>query len=387
MNWSTRYLVRVLGRNLGRSLLSLLLAALLAFAFGVLTVLRGIYGELYQQVEVKPKITGGITYERAERIAQSEYVRSPYYETVLRGAMNAEESDKEIPFLELIFTNDLHNRVSDPIEWLTGWDELSAMGTDQAVCVVSSTIAEPNELDLGDKVLILEADWYIHLMANVKTEAEEKQVWEKRWERRPAAIIVGIIQQDSGNQVYLPTSAWWKFRSLFEADFLLDLAEFVLEDYNQAEEFTQYAEDVMSKSTKRLRLHMDTSYADRIYNIHQLIETLYPLTITAALLLGGVLPGLIVLHTSREISILRALGTKAGTSVGIYTLAQVLCAAGGLVLGLALVVLIQKPDLWMVARPFGIYLAAHIAACTIGSSIFAWLCARKHVLAQLQAKE
>ena len=347
MNWSTRYLVRVLGRNLGRSLLSLLLAALLAFAFGVLTVLRGIYGELYQQVEVKPKITGGITYERAERIAQSEYVRSPYYETVMRGAMNAEESDKEIPFLELIFTNDLHNRVSDPIEWLTGWDELSAMGTDQAVCVVSSTIAEPNELDLGDKVLILEADWYIHLMANVKTEAEEKQVWEKRWERRPAAIIVGIIQQDSGNQVYLPTSAWWKFRSLFEADFLLDLAEFVLEDYNQAEEFTQYAEDVMSKSAKRLRLHMDTSYADRIYNIHQLIETLYPLTITAALLLGGVLPGLIVLHTSREISILRALGTKAGTSVGIYTLAQVFCAAGGLVLGLALVVLIQKPDVWM----------------------------------------
>ena len=36
---------------------------------------------------------------------------------------------------------------------------------------------------------------------------------------------------------------------------------------------------------------------------------------------------------------------------------------------------------------FGVYLAAHLAACAIGSGIFAWLCARKHALAQLQAKD
>ena len=48
MNWSLRFLRRLLGRNPGRSLLSLLLAALLAFAFGLVTVLRGIYAELYK---------------------------------------------------------------------------------------------------------------------------------------------------------------------------------------------------------------------------------------------------------------------------------------------------------------------------------------------------
>ena len=46
MNWDSRYLLRLLRRNLGKSFLSLLLAALLAYAFGVLTVLRGIYAEL-----------------------------------------------------------------------------------------------------------------------------------------------------------------------------------------------------------------------------------------------------------------------------------------------------------------------------------------------------
>ena len=41
---------------------------------------------------------------------------------------------------------------------------------------------------------------------------------------------------------------------------------------------------------------MDTSNADRIYRIHLLLETLYPITVAAALLLGGVLPGLTVLQ-------------------------------------------------------------------------------------------
>jgi hypothetical protein len=132
---------------------------------------------------------------------------------------------------------------------------------------------------------------------------------------------------------------------------------------------------------------MDTSNADNIFRIHRLLETLYPITVAAALLLGGVLPGLTVLHASREISVLRALGVKSRKCVGIYALAQVLCAFAGLLLGLALVILIQRPELSAAARPFAIYLAAHLAACAVGSGVFAWLCARKRVLEQLQAKE
>ncbi len=71
MNWDSRYLLRLLRRNLGKSLLSLLLATLLAYAFGVLTVLRGIYAELYQEAEIKPAFTGGISYTKALTLADS----------------------------------------------------------------------------------------------------------------------------------------------------------------------------------------------------------------------------------------------------------------------------------------------------------------------------
>lgn len=386
MSWAGRLLGRLLGRNLGRSLLSLLLAALLAFAFGTLTVLRSIYSELYQHVEVKPKITGGIAYERAVHIASSDYVCNPYYETVIRGALGINAND-DTSLLDLVFTNNVERWTQNSVDWLEGWDTESFLMTEQAVCVIPEVLAVANGLNLGDSVLVLEEGWYAHLMENIKTLEEEKKMNETRWERRPTATIAGIVPKASGDQVYIPVTAWRRFISILGAGMFLDMAEYTLVDYHQAEEFSRYVQDVMAKSANKLKFTMDTSYADRIYKIHQIIEALYPLTIVAAILLGGVLPGLIVLHASREISILRAMGVKVGQCVSVYTLVQMQCALLGLFLGFALVILIQKQMIRVVWSPFCIYLVAHLAACGSGSGVFAWFCARKSVLAQLQANE
>ena len=382
MNWIGRFLLRLLGRNLGRSLLSVLLALLLAFAFGVLTVLRGIYEDLYQNVEVKADFTGGLSYARAQKIAQCGYVRDPYYEYVVQDGMI------EMDNATIILTNRLDMRVSEPIEWLEGWDAESAMNTDEKVLVMYSTHAERFGFQLGDMVRVNEGAWYQNLVAmGIDPLKPGETPLERRDKHRPFFQLVGIIQTENEQvTVFIPAEA--RMKLLFLVPKLnLDIAEYTLNDYHQAAEFDEYARGEIDKEVNVVRFHMDTSYADRIYKIHQLIETLYPLTIAAALLLGGILPGLTVLHASRQISVLRALGAKVGKCVGIYTLAQVLCALFGLVLGLVLVTVIQKPDLAAVLRPFAVYLAAHLAACAVGSGVFAWLCARKHVLAQLQAKE
>jgi hypothetical protein len=73
--------------------------------------------------------------------------------------------------------------------------------------------------------------------------------------------------------------------------------------------------------------------------------------------------------------------------VGLYALAQALCALVGLALGTVLVLALRRPELNTVARAFALYTAAHLAACAVGSGAFAWACARKHVLAQLTARE
>ena len=382
MNWSLRFLRRLLGRNPGRSLLSLLLAALLAFAFGLVTVLRGIYAELYKNVEVKAAFSGGLSYSRAVKIAESGYVRDPYYERYAPDGM------VEMGSAAFILTNRLDKRVSDPVDWLPGWDEETAMNAEEKVLVMYSSHAEAYGLSLGDMVRVNETDWWNAVTGFGMDPLKPGETdMERRDARRPFFKLVGVIRSDANMRtVFIPAAA--RNMVLFLVPRMdLDIAEFTLRDYHQAAEFSAYAKGELDKEQSDVRLTLDTSYADRIYEMHRLLETLYPLTIAAALLLGGVLPGLTVLHSSKEISILRALGTKTGKCVGIYALAQVLCAFAGLLLGFVLVILIQKPELKAVLKPFGIYLAAHLAACAVGSGVFAWLCARKHVLAQLQAKE
>ncbi len=381
-NWRGRFLRRLMGRNLGRSCLSLLLAALLAFAFGLVTVLRGIYAETYKNVEVKGVFSGGISYGRAQSIAESGFVRDPYYECSLSNGMI------EMETASLVLTNRLDRQVTEPVEWLEGWDEEKAMHSQEKVLVMYASHAERFGVELGDMVRLNEADWWQHVINGGLDPLRPGETdLDRRDARRPFFRVVGIIQSKrQDNTVFLPIEA---HRSLMfmVSKFELDIAEYTLADYQQAAEFREYVREQLEQSWSAVQFTMDTSYADRIYKIHRLIESLYPLAVAAALLLGGVLPGLIVLHGSKEISILRALGVRARDCVILYTLSQVLCALAGLVLGAAMVLVILRPELSGVVVPFALYVAAHLAACGLGSGVFAWLCARKRVLEQFQAKE
>ena len=278
--------------------------------------------------------------------------------------------------------------MTEPVEWLEGWDEETAMNTKEKVLVLYSSHAEHLGISLGDKVRVNELDWWnkVSGMGMEPLKPGETDI-DRRDKYRPFFQVVGVIQSERQEKtVFIPAEARNSLIFLV-SNLQLDVAEYTLIDYHQAAAFSDYAKGQMDKNTAAVKFTMDTSYADRMYKIHRLIESLYPLAVAAALLLGGVLPGLIVLHGSREISILRALGVRARDCVILYTLSQVLCALAGLVLGIAAVLVALRPELGEVIVPFAIYLAAHLAACALGSGVFAWLCARKRVLEQLQSKE
>ena len=383
MSWHGRYLRRLLTRVPVRSLLSLVLAALLAFAFGVLTVLRGIYGEAYRNVDVRGVFYGGLPEKAAKKLENSGLVKNPMYEFVFK------DGDVDFKSATMVFTNDLE-RYAPQVDWLEGWDAAAFNAAEEKVCVLPARYGEMLEKGLGDEIRVEERNYLEELRRQTGLLYTEEEFYEAvaiRDQRRPLLTIVGLVSTESyENIAYIPVTAWKHFYWISN-QLTLDLAEYSLADYHRAEEFREYAKEVLSHVQNIVKLELDTSYADRIYDIYRLIETLYPLTIGAALLLGGILPGLTVLHVSREISILRALGVKIGACAGLYVMAQILCAFVGLALGFLTALLIQHPDPETVVRPFGLYIAAHLAACAAGSGIFAWLCARKHVLAQLQSKE
>ena len=204
-NWGGRYLRRLLGRNLGRSALSLLLAALLAFAFGLITVLRGIYAEAYQNVEVKPVISGGLSYERALKIAESGYVRDPYYEYV------SQVGQIEMEPATVVLTNRLDKWVTDRVEWLPGWDEKILADSDEKVLVMYAAHAKKFGISLGDKVRVNEADWYTNLTAmGLDPLKPGETALDRRDARRPFFRVVGIIESTTEYEtVFISTEARW----------------------------------------------------------------------------------------------------------------------------------------------------------------------------------
>ena len=132
---------------------------------------------------------------------------------------------------------------------------------------------------------------------------------------------------------------------------------------------------------------MDTSDADQVYKIYRLLEALYPMTAALAVLLGAVLPGLVIIQTAREASVLRALGTTKKRTRSILTLEQVLLCFVGLLIAGILIAAIHRTELAAMIRPFGLYLCSHLIACVIGSLVFAVSVTKKNVLNLLQEKE
>ena len=384
MKWGGRYLWRLLRRVPVRSVLSILLAALLAFAFGLLTVLRGVYAEAYQNVDVRAVFFGGLPYSTAQKLESCGMLKDPGYEYADLNCLVEDHGTT------LYFISDLSRCAAGEVEWLDGWDEDAFNASAEAVCVMSAGTAGAKGFCLGDSIQVEEKDFRSKVEQEIGgffTMEDHEKYLTIRAERRPKLKIVGLLRSESAdNTEYIPITAWSHFRWL-SSQLILDVATYSLLDYHQSEAFTAYAKDVLSHVQNLVKLELDTSYADRIYRIYRLLETLYPLTIAAALLLGSVLPGLTVLHSSKEISILRALGVKVRGCVGVYVLTQMLCALFGLLLGMALMFLVRRPEPETVLRPCARYLAAHLCACGLGSGIFACLSAGKHVLTQLQAKD
>ena len=294
----------------------------------------------------------------------------------------------EMEDASILLVNRLDRQVTEPVEWLSGWDEETALHTEEKVLVMYAAHAEGLGVELGDRVRVNEADWWQHVINGGLDPLRPGETdMDRRDARRPFFRVVGIIQSNRQDKtVFMPVEANRSLMFMI-SKFDLDIAEYTLADYHLAPEFRDYVREQLEQSWSAVQFTMDTSYADRMYKIHRLIEALYPLAVGAALLLGGVLPGLIVLHSSREISILRALGVRAKDCVILYTLAEVLCALAGLVLGVAMVLVALHPEWGSVVVPFALYVSAHLAVCALGSGVFAWLCARKRVLEQLQAKE
>ncbi len=206
--------------------------------------------------------------------------------------------------------------------------------------------------------------------------------------RRPKYTVIGRIEtEDSQWLAVAPAASFQFYASYLAAELYFDSATYKLCSYYEAEEFREFAKELLLSTKNPPMFSMDTSEADRIYRIYRLIETLYPITVAAALLLGTLLPVLMILQEQQEAAILRALGWSKKLTIRRLTLEQaVLCLAGLLLAVAALFAVNGLGFLGVILVPL-LYVIAHFALCVGASAAISASILQKSPMRLLQAKE
>lgn len=387
-----RCIVRSSRRAAAKSLLSILLAALLAGAMGQFTAVRKAYSNLYHNIQVKARFINGMPYSGALKVADSGYVQSinnnltnnealPYYEYILKsGEVGFEHS-------EIYMTSDITRAAGDRIELLDGYDRDTVMTLKEKICVLSDRLMEALDVEPGDMVVLNELDYLETLRFNHPEYPEEKLLEDYNRHGVKCKVVGRIFSDAIGAAAFVPVAAELYFKSIIYP-LNLDLAEYTLSDYHKAGEFREYAGDIVDSVRKIPPMFlMDTSEADNIYKIYRLIETLYPIGAVAALLIGGIIPGLIILQTAREASIMRVLGTTKRRTRLILILGQLMLCLLGLIFALGIIRAINAGTISEISSPLLLYWCLHIAACIAGSSAGSVIVTRRRILELLQVKE
>jgi hypothetical protein len=366
-------------------MLALMLALLLSGAMGQFTLARQSYSELYHNIIIKARFINGPSYEKALKIAESGYVNSPYYEYIKAGEANF--GDKQYIPCDLYFSSDLKRITKEPVEYLEGYDDATVFTLVDRICLLPVGFMEEMGLELGD-IVELNAQGYMGIIITYNPNYTPEQRESAYHSHAVNCKVVGRIMTESiGDTACIPIIAQSKFNSLLYP-LVLDLAEYNLSDYHKADEFRKYAQNVIDSIRNDPPLFlMDTGEADNIYKIYRLIETLYPIAVVIAVLIGAVLPGLIIIQSAREASILRVLGTTKRRTRVMLIFEQLLLCLAGLILAFAVLAVINGSGILGVAGSIGFYCALHFIGCTIGTTIASIVVTKRKILELLQVKE
>ena len=389
---TARYVARHARRSFAGTLLALLLAAFLVGTVGQMAQLRARYGDLVANMVVDVRFYNDFDYEKAKLLEGSGYVRDPVYLKTFDD-VRAEVYTQ----INAVFTNRIDEVYMEPITWLEGWDEESFLASAGKYCLMPAPMMDEMGFQVGDKVLVCESQWLQHMRELgypiPKTEEEAYALVESV---RPKITIVGRIETANHQYSLLLTTESYKYCGFMGGALRLDSATYKLCSYYDADEFRDYVKELLTKRRAVVVpgeivlepvFRMDTTDADRLYRSHQLLNTMFPISIAAALILGTLLPILVVLQSQQEAAVFRALGWPKRAVMLRYVLEQGLLCLVGILLAFVILPVINGGDMTVFRPVLLIYALAHLLACMAGIAFASRLALAKSPMALLQAKE
>lgn len=373
------YVVRHMRRGIGKTAVSLALAAVLASGIGMFVLARLNYQDAYYALGVKGEAEE-FAFSSVSSLSNSSLVKDFYcwdnFEVRVKGSERS---------IFMTITNDIEQYLGDgfTVDYVDGYDISSFEGTGP-LCLVGKGLADELGIVPGDQVGMISGFLY-HTLASGEGNMEDIYKQYK---------VIGVVDSadETTNQAFFTgirgSVIEWLFG--FGMDVPMEHCEFTLADNDRVAD----VDALLEKEAKRnetyapgASYHIDSGGLANIARIRNLLESLFPIAMVAAVLIGLAGPLLIILQSAQEAAFLRILGvTKKRARCMLVFEQMALCIAG--IILVAGGILLSRPGLFARSiQTLAVCLGLYFLGCVCGATVAAVQVTRHRVLELLQVRE
>lgn len=372
------YVWRHMRRSIGKTAVSLSLAVVLAAGIGTFVLVRITYQDAFEELGVKGKATEFIFSSVAD-LSKSPLVKDFYCYDSFGVRIEGTEQD-----IIMTVTNDLVHKMGDgcTVEYGEGYDISAFDGTAQ-VCLIGKEIAGKLNISPGDEIHILSDLLYSALKDTGGEEAVAKGYKTYK--------VIGVAESgdtEINNGIFAGIKS--DLQRLFSMDFPVEYCEFKLSDNEKVDELDAILMEKKDRSflyAPDASYHLDSGGLINIRRIRGLLESLFPIAVAAAVLIGLSGPLLIILQSAQEAAFLRVLGVTKKRARCMLILEQILLSIVGIALVVCIFALLESGLFAKSVQTLVFCWTLYLLGCICGASASAIQVTRSKVLELLQVKE
>ncbi len=398
LRFTARYVKKHIRRATVKSLCSFLLAALMVGAITQFAKMTDTYEDLRRDTVITGRFVESLQLFNFLGMKNQGYAIDLYYERTMQAEFNYSKGGYENT--HVVMTNNIGRYINEEytIEYAPEYDE-SCIGTLGPTIIIGDSLMELCGYELGESIRLTAPEYMLNLMSQISNDyyknnpntplTIEELYTEYEWYVGPLLeqnseeyVIAGVITTPSGAfSDYGFTPGQSDANSRFGTSNVLDIAEFQLADNSLAEAMISRGQTLTHNKTGAFV--MDTSKLDSVIRTSEILRSLYPAAVAAALIIGAFLCALIIFQTSTEAAIMRVLGTTKKKTAAILTAEQCILALSGIILGILIMAAVNGS----ISVQSLIFSGAYFAVILLGSAISSVLVTRRNILDLLQTKE
>lgn len=376
------YIVRHMKRGIGKTAVSLILTVVLAAGIGTFVLARLTYQEASRELEVKGRAMK-FTSSYIMDLSKSDLLKDIYYYNKFSVRVNG------VGVLSPIaFTNDFDRYLTDDytVIYSEGYDRSVFEGTGP-VCLVGQSLAETLGVKPGDEITLMSEDLY-SFMPQVYEDEELEFAIERAGKPYKVAGIIKSENADVNAGIFASVNE--AAENLYSQPFAVDYCEFTLADNGKVMELNSLLEEYRSKGVQYSPLgyfHIDSELFENTVRVRELLDSLFPIAVAAAVLIGLFGPGLLIIQSAQEAAFLRILGVTKKRARCILVLEQIVLCIAGTVLVAGILALISQGLFIRGIETLAFCWLLYFVGCICGASAAAIQVTRHRILELLQVKE